>query len=125
MKKLTLNQTWRMCLKKWAWVDKIIAAMDACGRKREFLSVEELKEVWCLDHGYPDLFNNCFFCEYAQSIDSEGLDDCDNCPGRLVDKEFHCMNLMYDYFDKPHKFYAQLVKLDKKRRAKATQARRK
>jgi len=107
-KKLTLGQTWKQCLAMWKW----IAEQKKQGRE---LDGEGLKAIWM--EKYPrfgEIENNCFFCEY----DTKRSGDCSNCPGKLVSKRFDCINITYDYYDKPIQFYRKLVELNEKRKGK-------
>ena len=109
MKKLTLNQAWRLCLKQWKWIVKQIKAGDThC--------VAILKRQWTTANGYDkdEIESECFFCEYCR-FRNRG---CGHCPGKLVNKRFNCANTTYEYDVKPLKFYAKLLELDKKRKAK-------
>ncbi len=111
MKKLTLDETWKLCLSMWRW----IAKMKRAGSKR---SVKELKGVWCKKHGLWDVDNDCFFCEHVRQ---EGkrctINSQTPCPGNKVDRSFVCINTEYNYAQKPIKFYNKLVSLNKKRKA--------
>lgn len=112
MKKLTLNQTWRLCLKMWKWIAKQI-------RDGSKLSVDKLKRKWLKTHTKDAITNDCYFCEYDQlhSTKRDGPNGC-NCPGNRIEKDFGCMNSDYHFEHKPLKFYAKLLELDKKRKAK-------
>ncbi len=101
MKKLTLDETWRLCLSMWRWIAK---------QKKEGVgtNVDNLKHEWLAKHYPRYVQNNCFFCGYAAVF-------CPKCPGRLVDESFLCDNTEYSYFGKPIKFYNKLVSLNRKR----------
>lgn len=106
---MTLNQTWKNCLRMWGWIDKVwTPEMD----------VGKLKKEW-LDKHKPGvvLNSNCFFCDY---VDKLGIRDefefCECCPGKLVNKRFNCFIPAYYYFSRPKKFYQKLLHLDTKRR---------
>ena len=107
MKKLTLNQTWTLCLKMWKW---IAAEKRKHPRKQTWKS----KFKWLRAHGYgtEDLEANCFFCEYT---DTHGDNGCAGCPGRKIDKEFHCENESYHWHDESLMFNKKLVSLNRKR----------
>jgi hypothetical protein len=106
---MTLNQTWKNCLRMWKWIDKTWQlGMD----------IEALKEEW-LNKYKPQLEidSNCFFCDYeAQHNTNEILLCCKFCPGKLVSSRFSCMNKTYHYQNHPKKFYKKLLQLDAKRR---------
>lgn len=110
-KELTLDETWKQCLRMWKWIAKRVKA----GRKE---GVEELKEEWLEKNwtGEP-LKNGCFFCEYAQYYNTEEKCGCAMymCPGRLVNKRFSCCSKTYHYEDHPIAFYNKLVSLNEKR----------
>jgi len=101
---MTLNETWKNCLAMWKWIAEQIRG----GSK---LSVEELKEKWLKEHGFENIEENCFFCDYDLGYD----DDCMQCPARLVDPDFHCDRVEYNWEAEPIKFYEKLVALDKER----------
>ena len=101
---LTLDMAWDLCLEQWDWIKAEIEA----GSK---LSVIALKEQWCKENGYEGVRSNCFFCEYV--VQQFRCGRCVNCPGRLVDPEFHCCRSEYHFENKPLEFHAELVRLNK------------
>ena len=103
-KKRTLNQTWILCLRMWRWIAKVWTPNG--------LSVCELKSQWVIDNGFRnyEVYGNCFFCSLAES--------CWECPGRLIDPDFSCLNRDYDYEEKPVEFYKELLRLNRIRKAK-------
>ncbi len=105
MKRLTLNETWVLCLRKWKWV----AEEWEKGRR----DIENLKAEWLREHGFGDelVDNDCFFCEY----DSQHDDDCKSCPAILVSRNFSCTNVTYIWCYKPTTFYNKLLSMNKKR----------
>ena len=107
MKKLTLNETWRLCLSMWRWIAKMKRNGSVC-------SVLELKEIWLIKHGFGlgDIYLGCFFCEEGHHAD---IGRCVNCPGRKVDQTFDCRYFEYNFQDKPIQFYNKLVSLNRKR----------
>ena len=116
MKKLTLNQAWRLCLKQWKWmIPNLNDDNDIEDLKDEYFDV-----IMAGDNDIPD--NNCYFCEYnEQQGGHSGLGesgDCSHCPGVLVNKRFSCGNDTYHFATYPLKFHAKLLELDKKRKAK-------
>lgn len=113
MKRLTLNQAWTLCLKQWKW---IIGQLDA----GQTVSLECLKNRWIRQNGYgrDEIGNYCFFCEYSEQHSK----DCGTCPGRLVAPRFNCCNPAYFYSRKPYKFYAKLLRMDKKRKKSRKEA---
>ena len=60
MKKLSLNNTWKYCMRMWRWIADRIKAGD----KR---SVEDLKKAWLQNHDIRYIENDCFFCDYDNS----------------------------------------------------------
>lgn len=105
---MTLNQTWKNCLRMWKWIDKTWKpGMNVLNLKREWL------KKWMPD---LDLICDCFFCKYQVDEANPGGYKCSSCPGRLVSSRFHCCNITYVYRDKPKKFYQKLLQLDVKRR---------
>ncbi len=111
MKRLTLGQTWKLCLSMWGWIAKQV-------REGSRLTVEQLKNQWLIAHGYGDLGirDNCFFCEYMVS---RPIKSCEKgCPGTRIDKKFWCMDHSYHFLDNPIGFLNKLVSLNRKRLAK-------
>ena len=118
MKKLTLDQTWKLCVDgMWKWIAKQ-------RRKDNSLDVSELKVEWRRKH-FPNEFvkHACFFCEYNQQ---QGGNRCSECPARKIDSklgEFWCEKGMGEskglyWLDRPVLFYNKLVFLNRKRLAK-------
>ena len=108
MKKLNLDQTWKLCLSMWRWIAKQI-------REGSKVSVNLLKSQWLEKHGYEayEIMDDCFFCE---SGDKKA--GCDPCPGKKVDIEFDCSDSAYNWFSNPVVFYNKLVSLNRERLAK-------
>lgn len=109
MKKLTLKETWRLCLSMWRWIAKQIRAKNAA-------PIWMLKEEWLKTHGFAlgNVWANCFFCQY----DLEHAGDCSSCPGRKVDQDFDCREALYHYRYNSIAFYNKLVSLNRKRAKK-------
>ncbi|MDD5381896.1 MAG: hypothetical protein PHG53_09720 [Phycisphaerae bacterium] len=102
MKKLTLDKTWYECLRMW----------------RDIVHSGYFKEEWLEKSGYEDeLYNNCFFCEWAKQHRGGGL-TCDACPAKEIDAEFECGKEEYDYLFHPDLFLAKLEELNKIRLSK-------
>ena len=110
MKRLTLDETWTLCMKSWRWIARKI-------KQDSSLDVEDLKAEWLEAHTKDKLDNNCYFCEYnkqrggCSTLDESS--DCPHCPGQLVDPEFSCDNKLYHYEERPLAFYAELRRLHK------------
>lgn len=121
MKKLSLDETWRLCLKMWKWIAKQIRKYKnfhqlSIAGKTEIIF--QLKRKWCRKNKYNTLNFDCFFCEYAKNSSYTSRNCEENCPARKIDKEFNCHNLKYDFIRRPITFYNKLVSLNKKRLAK-------
>lgn len=112
MKKLTLDETWRLCLSMWRWIAKI-------KKNERNVEVYALKKEWLKNHGFrcKTINSDCFFCEYVYGH-SRPIANCYLCPARKVDKEFDCVETSYDHSYYPVKFYNKLVSLNRKRLAK-------
>jgi len=112
-KKLTLSEAWNRCLAMWKWIDKQIV-------KGTDLKTEKLKRKWLKTqqkkYKLDNLRMNCFFCEYGKQHKEWYQHDCESCPGRLINRKFHCSNASYHYYDRPRKFYKKLLELNEKRR---------
>ena len=109
-KKLTLNQTWTLCLKQWKW---IIEQLDAGSEK----AITVLKQEWLKRNGYKtkEIWATCFFCEYVASRRNFSCQE--NCRARLIAKRFHCERAAYNYSFEPRKFYKVIFGLNEKRKA--------
>ena len=104
MKRLNLNETWVLCLKMWKWIAKEVEA----GRD-SITDVIDLKDEWLTKHGFRDVEENCFFCDYARR--KAGC--LQSCPGKKIDGSFNCDNKEYHYAGEPIAFYKKLVELNK------------
>lgn len=113
-KRLTLEQTWKNCLKMWEWIVEEYE-QQACP---DFDDIEALKQRWCKENNWAKkLFCNCFFCQFAERDRPEYL-NCRKCPARRIDPEFNCQAEEYEFELFPVAFLAKLKELDKKRRQK-------
>lgn len=101
--KLTLNQTWKYCLRMWKWITEQI-------KKGNKASIWTLKEEWLKNNGFKNkrIRDKCFFCNYCHQY-------CEKCPACLIEGDFYCMDLDYDYIIEPIKFYNKLIQLNEKR----------
>ncbi|KKK82643.1 hypothetical protein LCGC14_2801350 [marine sediment metagenome] len=108
MKKLTLDETWRLCLSMWKW----IAKQKREGSKK---TPVQLKYQWMSAHGLEEKINaDCFFCNYITANKK-----CDiYCPGVKIDKDFNCATSGCHWYHDPIAFYNKLVSLNRKRLAK-------
>lgn len=109
MKKLNLNETWRLQLQQSGH----IARRKKAGDVRE---VCQIKQDWLTKHGFEDVENDCFFCEYDNR---QQEDACKVCPARKIDKTFTCCRSDYHYRYRAVDFYKKLRQLNKIRLAKA------
>ena len=113
-KKLTLEQTWTLCLQMWKWIAGQI-------RKDPDISVWRLKAKWLSKHDWGvSMYCDCFFCDWAGG--NRGFPSCPRCPARKIDKDFDCEDTDYDYSLNPIEFYKKLVALNKKRKARKPNA---
>jgi hypothetical protein len=115
MKKLNLDETWRLCLSMRRWIAKKM-------RKNDTLDVDDLKYSWLYSHTKDKPENECYFCERNKQMGGVSLldecGDCRYCPPREIDKDFTCNNPDYHYYQKPIAFYNKLRSLNRKRLAK-------
>ena len=125
MKKLTLNQTWVLCLRMWKWIASVWKKGD---------DVNDLKREWLTKNGYKAngifIWNDCFFCEWAVLQRPSKKDypkdekhfvkgsGCRNCPGRKINRRFNCDCAKYDYRYNPVSFYAEILRLNRIRKGK-------
>ena len=119
-KRLTIDETWELCLKMWKWIADEVTAMGKQFNPNS--TVESLKSKWLEENGYnrTRINHRCFLCEYDDQYtdDLDHIYACRACPARLVDSDFSCGNIEYEYDVQPLKFYAKLVELNKIRLAK-------
>ena len=115
MKKLTLNQTWTLCLRMWKWIASVWKEGD---------DVDTLKDQWLEENGFETIIQSCFFCDWAnRGYDELRFSRCVDCPGKKVDKAFNCLDITYHYYEDPKAFYAELLRLNRIRKAtKSTEA---
>ena len=106
MKRLTLDETWVLCLKMWKWIAKEV--------KNGRSDISNLKAGWLEQNNLKGVLDDCFFCEYTEKRNK----DCDICPAVKIDKDFHCSHIEYDFYIKPIAFYKKLCELNKLRLAK-------
>lgn len=117
MKRLTLDETWALCLKMWKWIAKEVRAANKAEKPWD---VSELKWDWCKKHRYRRLYYYCFFCEYVEKRKYKCCRENISllCPPRKIDKDFNCQKKAYQFEKHPIKFYKKLVELNKIRLAK-------
>ena len=113
-KKLTLDETWKLCLKMWKWIAETAKSWEPV----EEDVVEALKDAWLAQNWMGSkLDHDCFFCEY----DEQRKHGCQSCPAKKVDRSFYC-NQPYSnelcFWMRPVQFYAKLKQLNRKRLAK-------
>lgn len=111
-KKLTLNQTWILCLQMWQWIAKVWQTP----RYRRY-KIYQLKRIWCKKNGFNFLQHDCFFCDYTMKS-MQNHEDCNMCPGKLIDFSFDCTDDNYYYSIYPVEFYKELLRLNRIRKAK-------
>ncbi len=106
MKKRTLNQTWTLCLRMWRWIAKVWTPDGP--------HIFVLKDRWLNENGFSEesIFCNCFFCQFQKEIGG-----CSQCPGKLINPSFSCYDVAYIYQIKPVKFYQELLRLNRIRKA--------
>lgn len=111
MKKLTLNQSWKRCLRMWKWVIEHLEEFNG--------EVFDAKVAWIKQYFFNEgLKENCFFCEYNEQQEGSGEGKCvfcSQCPGKLVNRRFDCGNVSYHWYYNPIKFYEKLLQLNAKR----------
>ena len=94
---LSLDESWSECLRMWN-------DLDIEDYEDGYTGIDELKDDWLKANEYSGVRYDCFFCDYAERISgtrsvSAGM--CRECPGRVVDKHFYCMNNDIDYMEYP------------------------
>lgn len=104
---LTLNKSWRLCLKHWRAIIK--------EWRKTHTDIATLKDEWLKKNDYEDKINNdCFFCHYDAQFGFGN--DCSNCPARKIDKFFNCGHNSYHWSRNPEEFYKKLRALNRKRK---------
>ena len=112
MKRLNLDETWRLELKMFKWIAK------ECPSTRSKIRVVDLKEKWLDKHHCKDVLENCSFCHYTKRYVLNGGFSCRSCPGSKIDTSFSCDVDKYHYQYQPKKFYEKLKNLNKTRLSK-------
>ncbi len=116
MKKLTVNETWVLCLAMWKWISR------RCKKGKVYsfddTHVRDLKYQWMKNNGYEGITEDCFFCYKAYVGRSYR---CNNCPGKNIDYSFRCADDDYEWERMPRLFYAKLKELNKIRLERKTQ----
>lgn len=104
----TLNQTWTLCLRMWRSISKEWIEGD---------DIYVLKDEWIENNGFlkDEIDADCFFCDY---VERQGDRTCSTCPGKLVDINFHCEGLEYNFRYDPPAFYKELLRLNRIRKEK-------
>lgn len=109
-KKLTLDETWTLCLQMWKWIAEQIPKKPV--RLHISTFVWNLKAKWLQEHSVgSNIENNCFFCDWATRYKNE---HCNSCPAKKVDKNFgDCYDENYSFETKPIEFYHKIDSLHK------------
>ena len=112
---MTLEKTWKECLRMWKWIAGVKSG-EFDYSEVEGLSALLLKTIWLTANGYGpvDIFNDCFFCDYANNNGTIRVEHCEGCPGG---HEFDCLKDP-NYGMDPVGFYNKLVKINKERLSK-------
>ena len=116
MEKLTLEESWKYCLKMWKWIKEESKKVELHEGEYLFLKIEELKREWLKLNKMDEIYNNCFFCKYGYD-NKQTKYSCNSCPGVLIDKDFRCNDDKYAYDKNPELFYKELLRLNKIRKA--------
>jgi len=114
MKGLSIEETWKVCLRMWKWISQ----------HWQEDNIHDLKKKWVDKHGYVGIHCNCFFCTYAKSTGSYSERCLFHCPARKVDPGFMCINSSYHFIDHPKQFYQKLVELNEIRLKKKVEGRK-
>ena len=110
--KLSLDKTWTECLRMLKWISrKSLTTSDVSDLKEQYLEQTKYENKITI--------HDCFFCNYALNHCKDKDNDrlCNLCPALKYDKDFHCMDILYDYSRHPRKFYKKLKELNKIRLA--------
>ncbi len=112
MKKLSLDKTWKECIRMWGWIAKCV--------HQPYNNVNTLKTKWLKANGYnwDEVKNTCFFCHHTiNPVHALFLQysDCDKCPGRKMEKGWACTERDNHYRNHPIRFYNDLCRLYKLR----------
>ena len=108
-----LDRCWKNCLRMWKWISENL---------KQGTSVEGMKRQWLKQNGFKKpCRHSCFFCEYDHEFweNDDSVRWCVHCPARMVtNQNFHCDSDAHSWSQNPKAFYAKLLELDAKRRAK-------
>ena len=106
----TLDEVWTAC--KHMWTD-----MTTLPRYTQIDNILSRKIRWLKDHGYDsdEIAGGCFFCHHNKKHRASDAEVCSQCPGRLVDPLFTCLDGDYDYWSFPERFRDKIIELDERR----------
>lgn len=114
---MTLNETWKNCLRMWKWiVEQIDDKKQLNDNNYDNHFMPHLKEEFLKKHHFTKkIESDCFFCEYS----NRGCKsfNCRKCPGIKVDPNFDCLDSSYHFMLNPQKFYRKLLRLNARRKA--------
>lgn len=103
-KKLTLDETWKQCLKMWRWIVKQ-------KKLHPYSEVNVLKRKWFRKYSPRDSkLAHCFFCDYNKA-NHGGY--CRKCPATVIDQSFYCGNSKYHFAYEPTAFLKEITRLNK------------
>ena len=94
---MTLNECWENCEAMWKWIAEVWQPSD---------DVDDLKHEWMVVHGFSNIPDNCFFCDWAEA-------NCFKCPGAKVDPHFDCSRIDHHFRKRPVEFYNEIVRINK------------
>lgn len=120
----TLDDAWAICLDMWDYIATQVSTDN------NMKDIHSLKNTWLMEHGYADVdfAADCAFCQYKNmrfdeeleilvdknpSVDDNELikrleheyDDCEWCPGFMIDRSFDCCDVDTHYSTKPVEFF--------------------
>lgn len=106
VKDFTINKIWSECRRLWEHIEEEL-------RRCPWKSVGWIKQEWMEANGYGQtVAEDCFFCEFTRWWDRN---TCEYCPGKLVDPNFDCMHLDYNWYGEPVAFREEIERLNKLR----------
>ena len=109
-----LDRNWSNCLRMWRWISENLpdGFLNLPYDEKESI-IDNLKAIWLKKNRFTNpLSNDCFFCNYDKQHNTE---DCQSCPAKLVDPNFHCSGKGHSYLENPLVFYKYILYLNSKR----------
>lgn len=117
----TIAQTWNASLLVWRHIAHVYKDKAFDYTYSFYSPINDTKIEWMRKHGFQEgeVLRDCFFCQFNEENEYQNgfiVNACQNCPGKLISKTFHCGNNEDNdgvcWFNTPKAFYQKLVHLN-------------